>query len=164
MVLEKEKVFLLIAIWNASYIRLPCGAQSICQTIALEPSFCISWVIPPVHLLGFGPRCQAAKVFLGQKKKSGSPWSISPSVAIGVICSPACGSDTVAATCQNCFELSVENVLGANFCLKFSFPGEILINGISGYPVVTTEIDPSFLSASLGLQKVTSIVKDMSWR
>lgn len=55
-------------------------------------------------------------------------------------------------------------MLEAKFCLKFNSPGEILMNGISGYPVVTTEIDPSLLSGSLGLQKVMSIVKDMSWR
>lgn len=56
------------------------------------------------------------------------------------------------------------DALEPKFCLKFSSPGEILINGMCGYPVVTTKIDLSFLSASLGLQKVTSIVKDMSWR
>lgn len=83
-----------------------------------------------------------------------------------VICSPSCESDTVAATCQSCIELSGAggNVLEPKFCLKFSSPGEILINWMCGYPVVTTKTDPSFLSASLGLQKVTSVVKDMSWR
>lgn len=64
----------------------------------------------------------------------------------------------------NCVELNGVSVLEPKFCLKVSSAWEIFIKRMSGYAVLTTETDSFFLSASLGLQKVTSTVKDMSWR
>lgn len=56
-------------------------------------------------------------------------------------------------------------MLEPKLCLQVSSPWEIFVKGMMpGYQVSRTEIDSLFLSVSLGLQKVMSLVNDTSWR
>lgn len=103
-------------------------------------------------------------MFPGYVKKFGSPRGIPQSSVTGVIFFPRKQQDAVAARCQHCAERCGVNVLRLIFCLSVSSLGEIFIKKVSEYTELTREINSVFLLVSSGLQKVASIVKDISWR
>lgn len=141
---DKSRDSFNYCLWNASYIRLPCGVQSICQPAALEPAFLLFWVTLPGHFLGIGHRCQVDRVFLGQIKKFGRPEAFHHPQLLVWFPSLASRWDAVAATCQNCVVLNGVNELELKFCLKVSSPWEILKKGMSGCLIFTTETDSFF--------------------